>query len=254
LGEVYLQLTKGDYDDILQCLEFIAFDSELNDLDRYRENVLTTLSDIFGYQKSIFWVANKHGDLIDPILNNIEEKVISEYLEFFQPLDVLIPNNLPVRTDTHVVKIEDVMPLSSFGETDFSKEFFRKHQYIDEMGIYIFNKSQIVGVIGLIRKEGEDRFREQDRNRLRFLVKSIESSFNASEAFFHDNRKEKKEEQLTIRERELVKLVKQGFSNKEIGDTLFISVNTVKKHLQNLYQKMNVANRTELCYRIFTME
>ena len=63
--------------------------------------------------------------------------------------------------------------------------------------------------------------------------------------------KEKKEEHLTARERELVKLLKQGFSNKEIGQILFVSINTVKKHLQNLYKKLNVTNRTELCYRIF---
>ena len=166
-------------------------------------------------------------------------------------MDVLIPNNLSVRTDTHVVKIEDVMSLSNFVETNYYKDFFVKHQYIDEMGIYIFNKNHIVGVIGLIRKEGENYFSEQDRNRLRFLIKPIESAFNAYETLSYGNRKEKKEEHLTARERELVKLLKQGFSNKEIGQILFVSINTVKKHLQNLYKKLNVTNRTELCYRIF---
>lgn len=248
-----MQLTKGDYGKILKCLDFIAFDSELSDPVRYRKTVLNAFSDIFGYTESIFWVPNKQGDLIDPILNNIEDKVISEYLEFFQPLDVLIPNNLSIKTDTHVVKIEDVMSLSNFVQTDFSKEFFKKHRYIDELGIYIFNKNRIVGVIGLIRKEGENYFSEQDRNRLRFLIKPIESAFNACETLSHGSGNEKKEEHLTARERELVKLVRQGFSNKEIGEILFISINTVKKHLQNVYHKLNVTNRTELCYRIFKM-
>lgn len=249
-----MQLSKEDYGKILQCLEHIAFDPELDELDLYRKSVLSTLSSIFGYQKSVFWAANKQGDLIDPILNNVEDNIFSEYLEFFQPLDVLIPNKLSPRTSTHVKRIEDVMSISSFGETDFYKEFFNKHQYIDEMGVYIFNKRHIVGVIGLIRTEGENRFSEQDRNRLHFLAKPIESSFNAYETLFYDNGKKTEEERLTLREKELVKLVKQGLSNKEIGDTLFISINTVKKHLQNLYQKMNVANRTELCYRIFPIK
>ena len=242
-----MQLTKRDYDKILKCLDFIGFDPELSEPVNYRKTVLKALSDIFGYTESIFWVPNKHGDLIDPILNNIEDKVISEYLEFFQPLDVLIPNNLSVRTDTHVVKIGDVMSLSNFVETNYYKDFLVKHQYIDEIGIYIFNKNHIVGVIGLIRKEGENYFSEQDRNRLRLLIKPIESAFNAYETLSHGN----KEEHLTAREREIIQLVKQGFSNKEIGEILFVSINTVKKHLQNLYQKLNVTNRTELCYRIF---
>lgn len=249
-----MQLTKRDYGEILHCLEHIAFDPELDDPNLYRKAVLSTLSGILGYQKSIFWVANKHGDLINPIVNNIEDKVLFEYLEFFRPLDVLIPSNLPPWTNTQVIRIEDVMSISSFSETDFSKEFFNKHQCIDEMGVYIFNKGHIVGVIGLIRKEGENRFSEQDRNRLRFLAKPIESSFNAYEALFCTKDEKSEEEQLTSREKELVKLVKQGLSNKEIGDKLFISVNTVKKHLQNLYQKTNVANRTELCYRVFTLK
>lgn len=243
-----MQLTKRDYGKILKCLDFIAFDPELSDPVRYRKTVLKALSNIFGYTESIFWVPNKQGDLIEPILNNVEDKVISEYLEFFQPLDVLTPNNLPLRTDTHVVRIEDVMSLSSFAKTNFYKEFFVKHQYIDEIGIYIFNKNQLVGVIGLIRKEGENYFSEQDKNRLRFLIKPIESAFNACATLSPSNHKE---EHLTAREREIIQLVKKGFSNKEISEILFISVNTVKKHLQNLYEKLNVTNRTELCYRIF---
>lgn len=248
-----MQLTKGDYGKILKCLDFIAFDPELSDPVHYRKTVLNALSDILGYTESIFWIPNKQGDLIDPILNNIEDSVISEYLEFFQPLDVLIPKNLSVRTDTHIVKVEDVMSLSNFVETNFYKEFFFKHQYIDKIGIYIFNKNHIVGAIGLIRKEGDNYFSEQDRNRLRLLIKPIESAFNAYTALSYGNANEKKEEQLTAREREIIQLVTQGFSNKEISEILFISINTVKKHLQNLYQKLKVTNRTELCYRIFKM-
>ncbi|GGA20279.1 helix-turn-helix transcriptional regulator [Psychrobacillus lasiicapitis] len=248
-----MQLTKRDYGKILKCLDSIAFDPGLSDPVRYRKNVLNALSNIFGYTESIFWLPNKQGDLIDPILNNVKDKVISEYLEFFQPLDVLIPNNLSLRTDNHVVKIGDIMSLSNFAETNFYKEFFLKHQYIDEIGMYIFNKNNIVGVIGLVRKEGENYFSEQDRNRLRLLIKPIESAFNAYEILSLSSPNRKKEEHLTARERELIQLVKQGFSNKEISEILFISINTVKKHLQNLYQKLNVTNRTELCYRIFKM-
>jgi len=37
----------------------------------------------------------------------------------------------------------------------------------------------------------------------------------------------------------------QRFRNKEIADKLFVSLETVKSHLKNIYQRLNVSNRRE---------
>lgn len=50
---------------------------------------------------------------------------------------------------------------------------------------------------------------------------------------------------LSEREIEILKLVAQGKSNKEIAENLFISVNTVKVHLTNVFKKTGVTSRTE---------
>ncbi len=50
---------------------------------------------------------------------------------------------------------------------------------------------------------------------------------------------------LTEREREILKCITDGKSNKEISDSLFVSVETVKSHVKNLYKKLNVKNRVE---------
>lgn len=52
-------------------------------------------------------------------------------------------------------------------------------------------------------------------------------------------------DRLTQRESELLKLVAKGYSNRAIADHLHISENTVKYHLRNILQKLNVKNRTE---------
>lgn len=50
---------------------------------------------------------------------------------------------------------------------------------------------------------------------------------------------------LTKRESEILNLIVFGYSNKDIGDKLFISSNTVKTHISNLYKKLNVTNRVQ---------
>ena len=50
---------------------------------------------------------------------------------------------------------------------------------------------------------------------------------------------------LTSREQEVLKLLAQGFTNKDIAQTLFLSVRTVEAHLRNVYSKLGVSSRTE---------
>jgi LuxR family maltose regulon positive regulatory protein len=52
-------------------------------------------------------------------------------------------------------------------------------------------------------------------------------------------------EQLTHRERDVLRLIAAGLTNREIGDALFISAETVKKHTGSIYSKLAVNNRTE---------
>lgn len=53
------------------------------------------------------------------------------------------------------------------------------------------------------------------------------------------------QEELTEREKEILKCISDGKSNKEISDCLFVSVETVKSHIKNIYKKLNVKNRVE---------
>ncbi|WOH51820.1 LuxR C-terminal-related transcriptional regulator [Bradyrhizobium sp. sBnM-33] len=51
---------------------------------------------------------------------------------------------------------------------------------------------------------------------------------------------------LTLREREIIRLVAEGLSNKEIARQLNVSPGTVKVHLYNIFQKLEISNRTVL--------
>ena len=60
-------------------------------------------------------------------------------------------------------------------------------------------------------------------------------------------------EPLTGREREVLRLLLEGASNREIARRLVVSVNTIKRHVYNLCGKLGVQSRTQAIARARTL-
>lgn len=52
---------------------------------------------------------------------------------------------------------------------------------------------------------------------------------------------------LSEREKEILRCIRKGLSSKEIAAALYISVNTVNRHRQNILEKLSVSNSIEAC-------
>lgn len=68
------------------------------------------------------------------------------------------------------------------------------------------------------------------------------------------NYKRIKELGISSRELEVLNELAKGKTNKEIGETLFISESTIKTHVSNLYSKLNVSNRAQAIIRSKELE
>ena len=55
---------------------------------------------------------------------------------------------------------------------------------------------------------------------------------------------------LTSREYEILELIAQGLSYKQIADKIFISVFTAKTHIHHIYEKLQVKNKTEAAMKL----
>ncbi len=77
-----------------------------------------------------------------------------------------------------------------------------------------------------------------------YIIKSLlKKKLNDSPKYNH--------EQLSDREKEILRHIVKGKNNKEIADNLFISANTVLTHRRNIMRKLNVNNTPQLIYKCF---
>jgi LuxR family transcriptional regulator, maltose regulon positive regulatory protein len=59
---------------------------------------------------------------------------------------------------------------------------------------------------------------------------------------------------LTARERDVLAMISQGFSNKRIARALEVSPETVKTHVKHIFLKLAVSTRTEAVFRAVSLE
>ena len=87
-------------------------------------------------------------------------------------------------------------------------------------------------------------------------VAHLLAAFEQTGASFHlpDPNASPQVESLTAREREVLQLLVDGASNREIAQFLVLSVNTVKKHVFNICSKLGVQNRAQAIAKARTLD
>jgi len=76
------------------------------------------------------------------------------------------------------------------------------------------------------------------------VVREVPVPFSAAEPF-SVNEEQLRELGITKRELEILELIAQGMSNREIAEKLFVSENTVKTHSSRLFDKLSAKRRTQ---------
>jgi DNA-binding CsgD family transcriptional regulator len=66
---------------------------------------------------------------------------------------------------------------------------------------------------------------------------------------FIRNEKQLEQSGISSREYEVLELMAQGYSNQEIAEKLFVSLNTIKTHITNIFLKLEVKRRTQAVQR-----
>lgn len=124
---------------------------------------------------------------------------------------------------------------------------------LKNFGISIFEMNptsmKVGGLVQMIVMSFAVLFREKNLRKYNFLMKNEIISFSKEIEDLTNLSKEEpiKEniENLSIREREVFNLIVLGKTNKQIANDVNVSVNTVKFHVKNIYEKLNIKSRKE---------
>jgi len=240
-------MSNGDYENIVKFM-----DEMTKPMNEFRTHVLKTFENIFGFHHSNFWLIDGHRNLVNPVCLNVEQHVMNDYLNGGFQWDYHIPTRIDHKlTKQRVLRLEDIIPLDQYEQESYYNEFMHRHGFYYQMAAYIINNGKLLGGIAFVKPKSDKPFTIKDVTSLEiitrylseFMANSHEETVNKEEESFH-------QAHISQKEREVIELVQKGLSNKEIAQTLYISIYTVKKHLQNIYKKLNVPNRTSLCYKL----
>lgn len=197
---------------------------------------------------------SKIPQLSDPIVVSIYDKAFeqnfeNQYENVFAPLDYV--NWVFLSTESLVYRESDLINPKIREKTPFYKYYLEPLELIHAAGIVICSNEKFLASVAIYKSRQRGDFTDKDLFILEHLLPYLQLAFETNPEF--SNKQDslpsyllKTRYMLTDREVDIVGCIYKGLSNSAIAEQLGIAPNTVKKHIYNAFQKLEVTSRTKL--------
>lgn len=125
-------------------------------------------------------------------------------------------------------------------------ELYRRQGTYHRMMIRLDPRRGLERRLQIAREPGDAGFTERDKMLMRLLRPHLSTIRDRIEFERHGATR------LTARQRELLRLVAAGLTNRQIGRELGLAEGTVRKHLENVYGRLGVQNRVQAIAQVAT--
>ncbi|PKF31248.1 helix-turn-helix transcriptional regulator [Acinetobacter sp. C26M] len=206
------------------------------------DNFISSLMDTIIIDAYFAYRINSNLKTFDHYFKNINKNTIEYYLKKMQQHDPLfIGKSIPSEDDILVLSKQPI-PLQY-------ENFMQKNNIGDNIELYFkFNKIPVLG-ISLIRNKKNGCFTNEEFIFLK-CYQNFTNKYLQEELINNKVKFPFQKYKITKKEEEIIRLICMGKNNEQISKILFISISTVKTHIQHIFQKIQVNNKHQLVSRL----
>ncbi|WP_281165226.1 helix-turn-helix transcriptional regulator [Liquorilactobacillus sicerae] len=210
------------------------------------------LTYLVDYDGGTFYLSNIENDhrLTSPIVYNVDSHFGKKYLQVYNQLDYSKALMYTGRSVTY--RESDIIDEGKRILTPYYQMFYRSYHFHYSLHSSISYKNHFLGVMSLFRNEQKENFSQDDIELIELLTTHLENSlYHYFLMEFYSQKKitvsqAVKKFRLTNRQTIILKSLLDGLENNQICENLCITNNTLKKHISNIYKKLNISNRVQL--------
>ncbi len=229
----------------------------------YRQRTLNVLSEGLGpgFHHLTFLTIDNSDKLGNPVGINKVQHTCDSYINIYHRHDMFSHLCNPKKPIVGVMSVEDIMSFREYERTSYYNDFLRKENLYYQLAVPLYFNNRLIGGLGCFREKQEENFTPRDKEVMDLLSRHLALSYHNSiktqrlmsteRILAKGNHENDIISQLTSTEREIVRLVAKGMTNRDIAKYKHISFHTVKSHLEHIYNKLDVSSRTEMLHRIY---
>ena len=214
------------------------------------------------YDQARLYFLNDKGTVIDEKLFGVDKRWTSSYHEYYSKIEngrYSLFAKAYKNGHYYVPKIEDSIRDWEHCEHDqFVNEYLKPQGIRYSFGFLLFDNQNSPHCMFILDRTSKTKFTAQELQAtnvaLAHLNNLFQNYFVDVSGLIHTENLLKLDDHLTDREVEITELLKKGFSPTNISQRLWITQNTVYKHIYHIYQKMNVSSQQELLVKLLSEE
>lgn len=216
------------------------------------EKLLTHLQLLIDFKSGNFYLSSEKDmyTLEEAATFNLDQTFAEDYIKFYKELDY--SQGMMFTGKSLIYRESDLMPDKERVQTEYYKMFYQRKHFHHSLHLIIANNNHFLGVLSLFREKGKPDFQYDDIFILEMLKEHLEHRLYKNYEW-----KKNADNKLTIpqstitfdltrREETVLQLLVAGLNNEEICEKLYVTNNTLKKHILNLYRKMGIHNRIQI--------
>ena len=219
-----------------------------NDFDEMRRQFLEQIKTVIDFDSADFYLASaKEIERLErPVYFNCDEDLSDIYESIDYSRGIMFSGRSMVYRETDLISDEKRV------NTEYYRRVYRPNNWHYAMQMIFGRNKSFLGVVTLYRTIGKEDFTYEDV----FLMDMLKDhmAYRLYQERTHQMTAQEKltmteavrKYNLTKREQTILGLLLQGMENAQICDQLSITVNTLKKHILNIYRKLGIRNRVQM--------